>query len=108
MPVILILAVILAVVLIIVVKKRKTGNGSGSMTKETSLNPIELKEERSNTTIHYSDDFKKAASVVTSDGLHTATTLLMYKEDPSVWICPSCEAENTEAVAQCEVCSENR
>lgn len=66
---------------------------------------IEIKLEDVPSTIYFSDDFKTKKPSVTIDEGHTITTIYINKEDPLIWICPNCEAENPSAKVKCCVCN---
>lgn len=93
------LVVIIAVV--ILMKKGKSNGGGGENTP--SDENINL-EEPSTSTIHFSDDFKSGEPIITTDHDHIITTILTYKKDSFIWVCPMCETENLSSAKKCCVC----
>lgn len=99
MIVIVLIAVIVAIVVVLMMKKNKSSDAdSESFEKKFDL------DKPAPSTIHFSDDFKSGEPITTVDNNHVLTTILMCKEDPNVWVCPSCETENLLSKKYCCVC----
>ncbi len=92
--------VIATIIIIYFLIKRSGENSRGKGSSERTDSSGKSKPS----TIHFSDDFKVNEMITTRSREHNITTILMYKENTSVWVCPICETENTALDRKCCVC----
>lgn len=103
----LIILVIVAaiVVAIVVIKMRRKLKAKSTVAENPNEKKIELdKQADSNSSTHFSDEFKSGEPITTINRNHTITTILVNKEDSFMWVCPSCETENPPSKQKCCVC----
>ena len=97
--VLILIAIGIFIVILFNVGKSKNKYESDKFTNKK----IEL-EETPSSSVHFSDDFKSAEPITIKDNGHIVTTILMSKEDTSIWVCPNCETENPSSSQKCCVC----
>lgn len=91
-----ILILIVAVGVIVVMMKKM-------LKKKESDNKANI-EKTIPSIVHYSDEFNHEETIEINNYFNSATTILIYEENPDIWICPSCETENPLSKQSCCIC----
>ena len=92
----MIVLVLIVIIGVIIVRIRENQRGKSDLCE------VEKNEETIPTFIHYSDEFNRKESTEIAN--HIVSTIFVYEEKADMWICPSCETENSLSKKSCCIC----